>query len=73
MKFPWWRLAEGQLLISGRRLDGDAGPLRARIPSGYGNIGFQSTALIFPTVGCWEVTGRIGDKSLTFVIDVVQE
>ncbi len=67
MKFPWWRLVRGRLTIEGRRLDGPAPPLRARIPDGYGEIGFQSTALIFPTPGCWEVTGRVGDQSLTFV------
>ena len=67
MKFPWWRLVRGRLTIEGRRLDGPAPPLRARIPDGYGEIGFQATALIFPTPGCWEVTGRIADQSLTFV------
>jgi hypothetical protein len=36
-------------------------------------IGFQATSLVFPTPGCWEVTGRIGDKSLAFVIAVVIE
>ena len=36
MKWPWWH--EGthkHLVIEGRRLDGDAPPLRARIPGGY--------------------------------------
>jgi hypothetical protein len=67
MKFPWWRLVRGRLTIKGRRLDGAAPPLRASIPDGYGEIGFQATELIFPTAGCWEVTGHIGDRSLTFV------
>jgi len=72
MKFWWWRLARGKLTIQGRRLDGPSPPLRARIPDGYGDIGFQATALIFPTPGCWEVTGRVGDKTLTFVTQVVK-
>lgn len=67
MKFWWWRLVRGRLTIEGRRLDNPAPPLRAVIPDGYGEIGFQATGLIFPTPGCWEVTGRIGDRSLTFV------
>jgi hypothetical protein len=67
MKFPWWRLVKGRLTIEGRRLDGPAPPLRARVPDGYGEIGFQATALIFPTPGCWEVTGRVAGQSLTFV------
>jgi len=67
MKFFWWRGVDGALLISGHRLDGDAPPLRASIPDGYGNRGFQASALIFPTPGCWEVTARVGEASLTFV------
>jgi hypothetical protein len=72
MKFPWWRGVKGKLTVEGRRLDGSAPPLRARVPEGYGDTGFQSTALIFPTEGCWEVTGRVGDTSLTFVTRVVK-
>src|SRR5689334_17596229 len=70
MKFWWWRLHPGPLKLEGRRLDGAAPPMRASIPGGYGESGFQSTALIFPTPGCWEVTGRVGDASLTFVTQV---
>jgi hypothetical protein len=70
MKFWWWRVRPGRLRLEGRRLDGPAPPMRASIPDGYGEIGFQSTALIFPTPGCWEVTGRVGDASLTFVTQV---
>jgi hypothetical protein len=67
MKWGWRRAVRGQLRIEGRRLDETAPPLRAEVPSGYGDIGFQSSALIFPTPGCWEVTGRVGTASLTFV------
>lgn len=66
-KFGWWRGVPGQLRIEGRRLDGEAPPLDAHVPDGYGDRGFQATGLIFPTEGCWEVTGRVGDASLTFV------
>lgn len=72
MKFPWQRGVRGELKITGRRLDGNAAALRALVPYGYGDQGFQSTALIFPTEGCWEVTGRVGDASLTFVTSVVK-
>jgi len=71
MKFWWWRAVKGKLIIEGRRLDGPAGPLRASIPKGYRDTGFQASALIFPTEGCWEVTGRAGEASLTFVTRVV--
>ena len=71
IKFPWTRGVAGRLTITGRRLDADAPPVRAWIPEGYGPRGFQSTAVIFPTVGCWEVTGHVGDASLTVVVKVV--
>ena len=61
----------GPLTVEGRRLDAEAQPLRAEIPDGYGDTGLQILALIFPTTGCWEVTGSVGDASLTFVTEVV--
>lgn len=67
MKFPWWRLVRGPLRIEGRRLDAPAPPLRSHIPDGYGETGFQASGLIFSTTGCWEVTGKVGDQSLTFI------
>lgn len=72
MKWGWFRLVRGELTIEGRRLDGPAPPLHSQIPSGYDDIGFQATALIFPTPGCWEVTGRVGEETLTFVTEVVK-
>jgi hypothetical protein len=71
-KFPWWRAVRGKLRIGGRRLDAPAPPLRAFVPDGYGERGFQATAIVFPTQGCWRVTGRVGRASLTFVIQVGQ-
>lgn len=70
MKWPWWRGVTGPLTIEGHRLDAEAEPLRAEIPEGYGDTGFQASALIFPAAGCWEVTGRVGNASLTFVTEV---
>lgn len=28
IKFPWWRLVPGELIVGGRRLDGEAAPAR---------------------------------------------
>lgn len=67
-KWRWWRGGRGPLDIEGRRLDGASSALRARIPKGYGQTGFQSSSLIFPTPGCWEVTGRVGATRLSFVV-----
>ena len=72
MKFGWMRGVSGELKITGRRLDADAPPLRSEVPGGYGDRGFQATYLIFPTPGCWEVTGHVGDSSVTFVTKVVK-
>jgi hypothetical protein len=72
MKFGWERRVRGSLVIDGRRLDSAAPPLRANVPCCYGDIGFQATALVFPTPGCWEVTGHVGTRNLTFVTKVVK-
>src|SRR5262249_5873305 len=72
MKWWWWRGVQGRLTIEGRRLDGPGAALRSSIPEGYGEIGFQSSGLFFPTVGCWEVTGKVGNGSLTFVTQVIK-
>ena len=72
IKVPWWRGIAGRLRIEGRRLDASAPPLSAWIPGGYGRTGFQSTAITFPTAGCWQVTGRVGNASLTFVSVILE-
>lgn len=72
MKFPWTRGVRGELEITGRRLDAEAPPVRAEIPEGYGSIGFQASGIIFPTQGCWEITGRVGNVSLSFVTKVTK-
>lgn len=66
MKVGWWRHRQGRLQIRGRRLDGDAAPARAYIYD-YGDTAFQPIYLVFPTPGCWEITGSVGAASLTFV------
>jgi len=72
MKWLWFRAIAGRLRIEGKRLDASAPPLRASIPDGYRGTGIQASGLIFPTEGCWEVTGRVADASLTFVTRVVR-
>jgi hypothetical protein len=72
MKFGWWHGIPGKLDITGRRLDGSARYLRADIPDGYGETGFQATGLYFPTEGCWEVTGRVDTTHRTFITYVIK-
>ncbi len=71
-KFGWWRHVSGRLTITGRRLDAAAPPLRSSVPSGYGLTGFQTSGVYFPTDGCWEVTGKVGATTLTFVTVVIE-
>jgi len=72
IKFPWWRVAHGDLSIATRRLDAPATPLRADVPGGYGDVGFQVSGLNFPSTGCWEVTGAVGRTKWTFVVNVAR-
>jgi hypothetical protein len=60
------------LMISGRRLDAPAPPMLANHPS-YGNGIAGNPSVVtsggfFPTDGCWEVTGKVHDHELKFVI-----
>ena len=60
------------LTVTGRRIDGPAGPLQS---DGRGNGSwtrddqfFIMTGINFPTLGCWEITGRYESDELTFVV-----
>ena len=66
LKVGWVRKKKGLLQIGGRRLDGSAPPARAYIYDD-GDTGFQPIYLVFPTPGCWEITGSVADSSLTFI------
>ena len=69
-KLGWWRNVPGHVEISGRRLDAPAPPLSGEASPGLLSTGFQSSGVHFPTQGCWEITGSIGDSELTFVMFV---
>jgi hypothetical protein len=67
-KLGWWRNVSGSVKISGHRLDALAPLLHGQGSDGHGHIGFQSSGVVFPTEGCWEVTGEVGTGApLTFV------
>ncbi len=77
MKWPWYRTIPGDVIITGRRLDAPAPPmLTITIPRGahygYGETGFYPSGLLFPSEGCWQVTAKLGETSLTFVTLVVK-
>lgn len=74
IKSDWWRGPgiTDDVIVQGRRIDAPAPPLRAPAPHGYEGGGFQAGEIIFPTPGCWEITGKAGSASLTFVVRVVK-
>lgn len=74
VKVLWVRTDGGtferhQLVIDGVQLDGHATHLNATIPGGYGG-NYQPSGLVFPTQGCWKVTGTVDENSLSFVVYV---
>ena len=74
MKFLWLMAGDGPLTLEGRRLDGEAGPLRSEMSDGFVGEGFQpSAAIIFATAGCWEVTAKSNGSALSFVTRVTTE
>jgi hypothetical protein len=73
MKFRWFLSVDGPLEIAGRRLDAPAPPLRAAMSAQPPGAGFQPSALVFPTTGCWEVTAKASGSTLTFVTAVVKK
>ena len=74
MKFPFWRGpgVTGDLVISGSSLDDLRLRMTGEVPDAYGGSGFQPSVLVFPEPGCWRVTARVGEASLTFITDVVR-
>ena len=62
-----------KLEIEGRRLDGNAPLLyvEGANPSHAPGMGyFIMSGVNFPTSGCWEVTGRLGNATTTFVVEI---
>ena len=76
VKFWFYRTIPGEVVFEGRRQDAPAPPMPETIlrgpADGYGETGFHPSELVFPGEGCWEVTARIGEESLTFVTLVVK-
>jgi hypothetical protein len=68
-KVLWIRPQGTKLVVSGRRLDAEAAPLKVRIPCCY-PTGFQASGLTFSTEGCWEISAKAGTSELTFVARV---
>ncbi len=75
MKWPWYleKSVRVELEVEGRRLDAPSErSLSADYSQVLGDPGFHAGGITFPSEGCWEVTGRAGEASLTFVTRVVK-
>jgi hypothetical protein len=69
-KFGWFRAKPGQVIVTGRPLEGPLGRFQAdvgTIPE-YGPTGFTPSGLQFARPGCWQVTGVLGHARLTLVM-----
>jgi hypothetical protein len=67
-KVPWWRSVPGVLTIHARPVGTRAAGFHADIPSGYDPTGFQPSGLYWPRLGCWQVTGTLAGRALTFTV-----
>lgn len=72
-KYGWLTYVKGPLTVEGRRLDGPAPPLRIQVngPGRWNHLPAQPysffAATWWTTMGCWEITGKVGDTSLTVI------
>jgi hypothetical protein len=67
IKVGWFRPAGAELVITGKRLDGNASPLEAEAGCCYPTR-FQASGLYFPTEGCWKVIARAAGSELAFTV-----
>ena len=81
-KLPWFRmhpafsLSDGQLAVTGRRLDGPAPSFTATFESNAFRRDDDNAMIMsfinIPTFGCWEITGRYKDQELSFTVWVTR-
>jgi hypothetical protein len=66
---------DGEPTVQGQRLDAPSPPMRVlAVRWGYSSTGRGrwATAVVFPSEGCWRMTARMRDVSLTFALRVVR-
>jgi hypothetical protein len=68
--FNWQSDPKPFLVVTGKRLDGDAPAIAIAggVPAGSGDRVRMLIGVVFPTEGCWEVTAYHSGHSLTFVM-----
>jgi hypothetical protein len=70
--YDWRTARQPQLIVTGKRLDGDAPPIAVAggTNAGIGGTYAMLTMVRFPTGGCWELTSYHEGHALTFVVSV---
>jgi hypothetical protein len=70
MSFPWWRSqsVNGPLEVTAKQLDGNASLLMSEVTETVDEHGYQTSSLVFPNEGCWQITAAVGGTSLTIVV-----
>jgi hypothetical protein len=80
-KLFWWRQGyigateqRPELIVSGRKLDGEAPPANVSRATNAYHKDFGGWAMLvmveFPESGCWELTGLYKGQTATFVVRV---
>jgi hypothetical protein len=79
-KLVFWRRGfdarkepEPKLIVTGKRLDGDAASVAVSHANAVfvtGNTPAMMTGIDIPTAGCWELTGHYKGHTLTFIVSV---
>jgi hypothetical protein len=71
--FDWWTEPEPKLVVTARRLDGDAPPVTVQRAHGVllpEHTSAMMTLIDVPVAGCWQVTGRYEGQVVRFVVSV---
>ena len=75
-KLYWFASVDGLLKVEGERLDAASPPMvvhrvnRGQSSSWRGPT--WATPVTFPSEGCWRLTARLGDVSLSYVLEVTR-
>jgi hypothetical protein len=70
-KFGWWTPVPVPVTMEGHKWGmPQVKVLEPSVGMDLDQPRFHPSSLVFPTAGCWQITGRTRDTKLTFVIDV---